>query len=353
MTHPCDVVEDILRIYGYNNIEIPSSLNSSLIIKGEDDRSNKLQNLVAEQLVGAGFNEILNNSLTKKDYYTDLKLYGADHCVALMNPLSEDLNVMRQTLLFGGLESLKRNINYKNPNLRMFEFGNCYAFDASKRNQDNPLSAYSEEMHMGIWLTGKSVAGSWAHPDEDSSYYQLKAHVENIFTRLGLNPGLVKADAESDEVFTQALVMRNREDKLLCRMGVVNTVQTSKFGIVSPVYFAELNWTNLMRATRKNHIVFKEISKYPSVSRDLALLVDAEVTFLQIEAVAYASERKLLKKVELFDVYEGSKLPAGKKSYAVNFILQDEAHTLNDKQIEKVMQNLVKNLQSKLGATLR
>ena len=353
VTHPCDVVEDILRIYGYNNIEIPNSLNSTLIIKGEDDRSNKLQNLVAEQLVGAGFNEILNNSLTKKDYYTNLELFAPDHCVALMNPLSEDLNVMRQTLLFGGLETLKRNINYRNPNLRMFEFGNCYAYDASKHDADNPLNAYSEEMHMGIWLTGKSVEGSWAHPDEESSYYQLKAYVENIFTRLGLNSGLVKTEDEADEVFRQALAMYNREGKPLCRMGVVNSLQTSKFGISSPVYFAELNWTNLMRATRKNHVTFREISKYPSVSRDLALLVDTGITFLQIEAVAYATERKLLKKVELFDVYEGRNLPAGKKSYAVNFILQDDTHTLNDKQIEKVMQNLIKNLQSKLGATLR
>ena len=353
VTHPCDVVEDILRIYGYNNIDIPTTLNSTLTIKGEDDRSNKLQNLVAEQLVGAGFNEILNNSLTKKDYYTDLKLYSADHCVALMNPLSEDLNVMRQTLLFGGLESLKRNINYKNPNLRMFEFGNCYVYDASRSNTDRPLDAYSEEMHMGLWLTGKKVAGSWAHPDEDTNYYQLKAYVENIFMRLGLNPGLVKAEEEKNEIFTQALVMHDREGRLLCKMGVVNPEQTNKVGISAPIYFAELNWKNLMRVTRKKHITFKEINKFPAVSRDLALLLDSDVTFLQVEAVAYATERKLLKKVELFDVYEGSKLPAGKKSYAVNFILQDEGRTLTDKQIEKVMQNLIKNLQGKLGATLR
>lgn len=353
VTHPCDVVEDILRIYGYNNIEIPASLNSTLTIKGETDRSNKLQNLIAEQLVGAGFNEILNNSLTRKEYYSGLETFAPEHCVTLMNPLSEDLNVMRQSLLFGGLESLKRNINYRNTNLRFFEFGNCYSFDASQHHDEQSLSGYSEMQYLGLWITGKCIESSWAHADEDANFYQLKAYVENILSRLGLSIAFLKMEEVQNDIFSQALQLVGSGKKVLATFGVVNPKLTARFEITAPVYFAELNWTYLMQATRKNRVLFHEISNFPAVSRDLALLVDTDVTFLQIETVAYSTEKKLLKKVELFDVYEGKNLPAGKKSYAVNFVLQDETRTLNDKQIDKVMQSLIRNLQNQLGATLR
>jgi len=353
VTHPCDVVEDILRIYGYNNIEIPNKVQSSLTVKGEADRSNKLQNLISEQMVGAGFNEIMNNSLTKATYYTDLKLYPSEHSVNLMNPLSEDLNVMRQTLLFGGLESLKRNMNYQLPNLKMFEFGNCYMYTKEDHEEKDPLKAYREAYHLGIWITGKSVEGSWVHPDEDSNFFQLKGCVEDILSRIGVNAAFLKMENETDEVFSLAMVLKDSSGKTVCRMGIVNTLQTGKMSISVPVYFAELNWTELMRDSKKNHVIFHDISKFPAVSRDLALLLDNKVSFLEIEEVAYAAERKLLKKVELFDVYEGDKLPVGKKSYAVNFVLQDEAKTLNEKQIEKAMQNIIHNLQTKLDASLR
>ena len=346
---PCDVVEDILRIYGYNNVEIPLTVNSSLTIKGETDRSNKLQNLISEQLVGAGFNEIMNNSLTKASYYQD-GTFSAEHAVKVMNPLSEDLSVMRQTLLYGGLESLKRNINHKNPNLRFFEFGNCYRFNEANRRDNVVLSPYSEDYHLGLFICGKRVEGSWAHPDEDSSIYELKANVENIFMRLGLNLAQFKMQQIHDDVFVEAMSITSRSGKELSRLGIVRPEQTAKAEVQIPVYFADLNWTLIMKETKKNALSFQEISNYPKVSRDLALLVDKSVTFLQIEEVAYSSERNLLKRVELFDVYEGKNLPEGKKSYAVNFVLQDESKTLTDKQIEKIMNNLIRNLEQRLGA---
>ena len=349
---PCDVVEDILRIYGYNNVEIPLTVNSSLTIKGETDRSNKLQNLISEQLVGAGFNEIMNNSLTKASYYQD-GTFSAEHAVKVMNPLSEDLSVMRQTLLYGGLESLKRNINHKNPNLRFFEFGNCYRFNEANRRDNVVLSPYSEDYHLGLFICGKRVEGSWAHPDEDSSIYELKANVENIFMRLGLSLAQFKMQQIHDDVFVEAMSITSRSGKELSRLGIVRPEQTAKAEVQIPVYFADLNWTLIMKETKKNALSFQEISNYPKVSRDLALLVDKSVTFLQIEEVAYSSERNLLKRVELFDVYEGKNLPEGKKSYAVNFVLQDESKTLTDKQIEKIMNNLIRNLEQRLGASLR
>lgn len=349
---PCDVVEDILRIYGYNNVEIPLTVNSSLTIKGETDRSNKLQNLISEQLVGAGFNEIMNNSLTKSSYYQD-GVFDNAHAVKVMNPLSEDLSVMRQTLLFGGLESMRRNINHKNANLRFFEFGNCYRYNESNRREGVVLSAYSEDCHLGLFICGKRVEGSWSHPDEESNFFELKACVENILTRLGLVLGLLKVTQESDDVFLESLDIMNRSGKSLARLGIVRPEQTAKAEVMLPVYYADLNWTLLMKETKKNTLSFHEISNYPKVSRDLALLVDKSVTFLQIEEVAYTTERNLLKRVELFDVYEGKNLPEGKKSYAVNFVLQDENKTLNDKQIEKIMSNIVRNLEQRLGATLR
>ena len=350
---PCDVVEDILRIYGYNNVEIPTQLKSSLVIKGDEDQKHKLENLIGEQLVGCGFNEILNNSLTKGAYYEDLKSYPKENLVNIMNPLSSDLNVMRQTLLFGGLESIAYNANRKSPDLRFFEFGNTYHFSPDKQNADNPMAAYKEETHLGLWVTGKRVSGSWAHADEDSSFYELKAYVMNILSRVGLPIGSVIFRQSENDIFAQATAIENRGGKLLVEMGVLSKKLQKQAGIDREVYYADINWTALTKAVRKNTISYREISKYPAVSRDLALLLDNNVPFADVEKVAYQSEKKLLKQVELFDVYEGKNLPAGKKSYAVNFILQDEQKTLNDKQIDAIMQKIIANLKKQLGAELR
>ena len=350
---PCDVVEDILRIYGYNNVEIPTQLKSSLTIPSDIDKAYHRQNVIGEQLVGCGFREILNNSLTKTAYYTELNKYTEETTVKVMNPLSNDLGVMRQTLLFGGLESISRNINHKMPNLRFFEFGNCYHYSPEKKNDEDPIKAYTEEMHLGIWTTGKRVEGSWAHADEKTSFYELKAYVLNIFTRLGVNPGIVVSETSDNNIFGKALALKARSGKVLCEMGTVCHKLLKKMDIDQEVFFADINWDNVMRAIKKNEVLYHDISKFPSVSRDLALLIDKSVEFEQIEQIAHQTEKKLLKSVELFDVYEGKNLPEGKKSYAVNFILQDETKTLNDKQIEAIMTKLINNLKQKLGAELR
>ena len=350
---PCDVVEDILRIYGYNNVEIPTQLKSSLTILGDEDKAYQRQNVIGEQLVGCGFREIMNNSLTKTAYYTELNRYTEETTVKVMNPLSSDLGVMRQSLLFGGLESVARNVNHKMPNLRLFEFGNCYHYSPEKKNDEDPIKAYTEEMHLGMWITGKRVEGSWAHADEQSSFYELKAYVMNIFTRLGVNPGIVVAEKSDNNVFGKALALKARSGKVLCEMGTVCHKLLKKMDIEQDVFFADINWNNLMRAIKKNETLYHDISKFPSVSRDLALLIDKNVEFEQIEQIARQTEKKLLKSVELFDVYEGKNLPEGKKSYAVNFILQDETKTLNDKQIEAIMTKFINNLKQKLGAELR
>lgn len=351
---PCDVIEDILRIYGYNNVEIPTSVKSSLNIKGDVDRSNKLANLISEQLVGAGFNEILNNSLTKEAYYEGLECCPPSSLVHLMNPLSNDLGVLRGTLLFGGLEVIAHNANRKMANLRLFEVGNCYHMDASKESTpERPLAPYSEESHLGLWVCGNRVEGSWAHPAEETSVYELKAYVMNILLRIGLPLGGLVIGNGSSDLFGKSLQIADRNGKVFVELGLVRRALTARLGIEMPVYFADLNWTALMKKVRNASVSFREISKFPAVSRDLALLVDKSVEFAAIERVAYACEKKLLRSVVLFDVYEGKNLEAGKKSYAVNFILQDETKTMSDKQTDAIMQKIIAQLEKQIGAKLR
>ena len=365
---PCDVVEDILRIYGYNNIDIPSSLNSSLSVKGDVDKSHKLQNIVAEQLVGAGFNEILNNSLTKAAYYDNVQSYPAANCVRLLNPLSQDLSVLRQTLLFGGLESISRNVNRRRGDVQFFEFGNCYYFHQEKKSPiiipgvsssrdpeviKHVLDAYSEDYHLGLWVTGKRVSGSWAHADEDQTFYVLKAQVMNTLQRLGVPFGALVIKEGNNDIFSKSILIENRGGKVIAQMGIVAKRLQAAFDIPTEVYFADIAWQQVMRLISKQKVSYTELPKFPAVSRDLALLIDKSVEFAQIEAIAYQTERKLLKEVSLFDVYEGKNLPAGKKSYAVNFILQDESKTLNDKAIDAIMQKLIQSLTKQLGAELR
>ena len=342
---PCDVVEDILRIYGYNNVEIPTELKSSLTIAEEADKNYHRENIIGEQLVGAGFSEIMNNSLTKSSYYEEagLNAYPWEETVKVMNPLSADLGVMRQTL----------NVNRKAQNLRFFEVGNVYKYNKEKWTEENPVKAYSQDYHMALWVTGKRVQGSWAHPDEESSFYELKAHVENILRRIGVAQGLLVSEKSDNNVFDKAIALKTRAGKVLVEMGILSHKLLKRFGLDQKVYYADLDWAGLMKAIRKNKLQFQEISKYPAVSRDLALLVDNNVEFAQIEEIARQADKKLLKRVELFDVYQGKNLPEGKKSYAVNFILQDETKTLNDKAIDAIMQKLIKNLTNKLGAELR
>ncbi|WP_195439310.1 phenylalanine--tRNA ligase subunit beta [Parabacteroides goldsteinii] len=348
-----DVIEDILRIYGYNNIEFSDSVKSNLSYKTATDRSYDLQNLISEQLCGSGFNEIMNNSLTRSAYYDELTTYPVSHCVMLMNPLSADLNGMRQTLLFGGLESIEHNVKRKNGNIRFFEFGNCYDYNVEKKREDATLAEFSEDYRLGLWVCGDRVENSWAHADEKATVYELKAYVENILIRLGVNLKKVIFGNLSNDIYSTGVSITTTSGRELGTFGIVNRKICKAMDIDFEVYYAELSWTLLMKETKKNKVTFSEISKFPAVKRDLALLLDKSVQFAEIEKIAEESERKLLKEVSLFDVYEGKNLPAGKKSYAVSFYLQDETKTLNDKQIDAIMQKIRKNLESKLGASLR
>ena len=350
---PCDVVEDILRIYGYNNVEIPTQLKSSLVIKGDEDKKYKMLNLVSEQLVGAGFREILCNSLTKAAYYDGLASVPTESLVNIINPLSSDLNVMRGTMLFGGLESIVRNANRKYPNLRFFEVGNCYSYNKEKHEDENPLRAYTEENHLALWMTGKRIEGSWIHADENTSFYELRANVDNIFARVGLTPQMTVVEHSDSDLFASALKVMTRGGKVICEMGVVSRAIQKRFGIQNEVFYADINWAQLCKAVKKHAVHYEEVSKFPAVSRDLSLLIDTKTEFAEIERIARNTEKKLLKSVELFDVYEGKNLPEGKKSYAVNFILQDPDKTLNDKAIDAIMNKLINNIKKQLGAELR
>ncbi len=353
VTRACDVVEDILRIYGYNNVEIPSAINSTLTIEGEEDRSHKLKDIVSEQLVGYGFNEVMNNSLTKISYYESLEKLSLDNGVKIVNPLSSDLGIMRQTLLFGGLENVQRNLNRKIEDIRFFEFGNCYHYNSAKADGENHMPAYNEEFHLGIWLAGKREHNSWVKGNEEVNVFELKAHVENIFRRLGVEKSALVIKENDGELLSKSLEYTARNGKTIAVVGIVKSAILHKFDIDGGVFYADINWTNLMKLTRKNKVVYSKLSKYPPVSRDLALLVNNNVKFADIESIAFNTEKKLLKSVELFDVYEGKNIAEGMKSYAVNFVLEDPERTLTDERVDKVMKSILNNLTRQIGAQQR
>lgn len=353
VTRPCDIVEEILRIYGYNNVEIFTEAHINLSQRTDVDFSYYLQQLVAEQLTGQGYCEILNNSLTSQSYYTGSELLPISHCVSLMNPLSGELSVLRQTLLYGGLESIAHNINRKAPDLKFYEFGNIYFLDPSKESsKDRPLAPYSERPVLGLWLTGASRGASWNAASEATTVYDLKAAVENIFRRLGVNPSALRQTQGSDEIFSAKLDIESRSGRHIATLGPVRRAVLHKFGIEQDVFYAEIEWDALYRLVAKNRVTFTEIPRTQPVDRDLALLVDKNVRFSDIEEAIRGAERKLLRDVRLFDVYEGKNLPEGKKSYAVSMQLQDNEKTLNDKQIDAVMAKIIKAVKA-LGAELR
>ncbi len=348
-----DVIEDILRIYGYNNIEIGESLNSNLSYETETDKSYKLQQLISEQLTGAGFNEIMNNSLTASAYYENSSVFPLENNVKIKNALSAELEVMRQTLLFGGLSSLVYNINRKNQDLKFYEFGNCYSYHADKLKDNNPLTAIKEELCLGLWLTGDKVSGSWIHSDEKSSIFELKSYVDTILLRLGVYAGKVVCSQFSNEIYSAGLMLKTISGRILGSLGIVHPILLKTFDIHQEVYFAELSWDALMKEIKTVRVKAMDIPKFPAVRRDLALLINKEIQFAEIEKAAFEVDKKTLKSVVLFDVYEGKNLPEGKKSYAASFILQDEEKTLNDKQIDNLMKRIQEKLEQKLGAQLR
>lgn len=353
VTRPCDVVEDILRIYGYNKIEMPLQVRSSLSYKSTTDAAADMQRIVANQLSGAGFREILNNSLTAVSYYQDDE---PERCVRLLNPLSQDLAVMRRTLLYGGLESIEHNVNRKSKDLAMYEFGNVYFYDGSRESTvEAPLRPFSQGARLALWLTGDSRVASWQAPALEASFYDLRAYVDNILRHLGFDVArdIVYTVAEPSKLFAVAMNVATRKGKNLGILGIVSRAACGKCDLKVPVFFAELDWDALTNAAQKLGITYYDLPKTQAVKRDLALLIDTSVTMADIEKVVKDSEKKILRDVTLFDVYEGDKLPEGKKSYAITVTLRDDEKTLQDKYIDNVMNRIIANLRNRLGAELR
>lgn len=347
----CDVIEDVLRIYGYNNVEMPQSVHSSLSYKTATDAADDLRRLVSEQLTGAGFNEILNNSLTATSYYAELE---PERCVALLNPLSQDLGVMRRTLMFGGLESLAHNINRKSKDLAFYETGNVYErLPEAEATAEKPLAPYREHARLGIWLSGDVQLGNWLCPSRAATFYDLRATVDNVLARIGINPREVQYVKGESALFAASLTLVTRSGKKLGDLGIVAKKFAKMCDIKQEVFFAELDWDALASLALKRKVTFAELPKAMGVKRDLALLIDSSVTMAQVEAAVRESERKLLKDVTLFDVYEGDKLPEGKKSYAISLTLRDDEKTLQDKHIDAVMNKVIANVKKRLGAELR
>ena len=350
---PCDVVEDILRVYGYNNVEFTDAVRSNLSSKSATDFKNDMQELISQQLTAMGFNEILNNSLTSVQYYAEGETYPEAAAVKLMNPLSSDLMLMRQTLLYGGLESIAHNVNRRSSNLKMYEFGNCYHYDAAADASERVLAKFSENTELGIWLTGKTHDGNWAEAPRDLTVFDLKKIVEDIFARLGILEKELVATHFTSDIYAPAPKYENRGGKLIAEMGVVAAKQLKKLDIHQPVFFAHITWDALMKMCAKKKVTFADLPKTQPVKRDLALLLDKAVTFDDVKRVVTQSEKRLLRSVALFDVYEGKNLEAGKKSYAISITLQDDQNTLQDKQIDAVMNKVISNLEKQLGAKLR
>lgn len=335
VTREVDIIEEVLRIYGYNQIEIKQQLKASLNPSPKPDRE-LVQNQIADLLIGNGFNEILNNSLTRMAY-ADKEA----EVVRILNPLSSDLDTMRQNLLFQGLEAISYNQKRKTSDLRLFEFGSVY-FTAE--------AGYREEKHLALLMSGNASAEQWNNKTEKVSFYQLKGLVDGLLSRLNIK-GLQVSDAETDHLAYGLTYHRGAQ--VFVSFGAVNRKALKTTDVQGEVFYADFNWDALMKAIRKNKIVYKEVSRFPSVRRDLAILVDRPVGFIALKALAEKTERKILKSVNVFDVYEGEKIPEGKKSYALSFVFQDEEKTLTDKQIDSVIQKLIVNFEKELKAEIR
>lgn len=354
VTRPCDIVEEILRVYGYNNIEIPQATRATLSRRALTDDSIALENIIGGSLTAAGFCEILNNSLTAASYYETSERWPAAGAVRLMNPLSGDLSLMRRTLLFGGLESIAHNINRKAADLRLYEFGNVYDFNpAAPSTTEKPLAPYTERRTLGLWLTGNAVDPSWDTVARQADVFLLKGIVEGIFRRLGIDLRAVEMTQDSDSVFQARLTLRSKSGLHYGELGILRNSLLRNFDISQSVCYAELEWAPLVKSALRAHTEYTPLARTMPVRRDLALLLDTAVSFADVERTVRRSAGKLLRDVRLFDVYEGKNLPEGKKSYAVALTLQDDEKTLTDKQIDSVMGKTIEALRRNLGAELR
>lgn len=344
-----DVIEDILRIYGFNNIEVPAKVNSTLSYSEKPD-DYRLKNVIGDLLAANGFNEIMNNSLTKAAYFEGLETYKPENTVMLFNPLSSDLNAMRQSLLFGGLETIAYNINRKSHNLRLFEFGKVYTFH--KKEGDNHLKQYQEENRLALFISGHKNTASWNSREVSSDFFTLKAYGEMVLSRLGLQSDYLTTEENNQDIFREGLDY-SQNGKYLLSIGVVSSKLLKAFDIGQDVYYADFSWENILKTLKNHTITFRPLPKFPAVKRDLALLLDKKISFKEVKEIALRTEKHLLKNVSLFDVYEGEKLGADKKSYAVSFTLQDDEKTLTDKQIDKIMNKLIGTYKHLLQAEIR
>lgn len=354
VTRECDIVEEIMRIYGYNNIHIGTTVNSCLSY-GKKPDPRKLKNAVSDYLTDNGFSEIMNNSLTKSEYYDENPDFPADRCIPIINPLSKELNVMRQTLLYSGLECIARNINYKIHDQKLYEFGRSYVKTDEAANQELPVTKrFNETEHVSIFLTGNMTPESWKKKPAEADFFYLKAYVMDILHRMRVNMGRVEMVPTQYKFFAEGLdIVLKDSKKLLGTIGRIGRETLKRMDIKQPVYYADLNWTLLLKGYPTKEVQYQEVAKFPEVRRDLALILKKDVTFAAIEQAAMQCEKKLLKRVSLFDVYEGKGIADGFKSYAVSFILQDKDKTLNDKQIETTMAKIQKTLETQLGAKVR
>jgi len=348
VTREADIVEEILRIYGYNNIESSYSVKSTLSYAPKPD-TNKLKNTISDFLSSQGFSEAMSNSLTKAKYYENKDSFNEEQSVKILNALSIDLNVMRQDLLFGSLEAVIRNVNYKNSDIKLYEFGQTYKFE--KNESENPTNSYKEEKHLAIVISGNKKPINWNSPLEKTDFYHLKSKVESIFKRLDFNTEKMKSTESERDIFSYG-IKHSINNNTLVELGRVSNKYLSEFGIEQEVFYADINWNNLIKHLPQTP-KFVPISKYPAVKRDLALLLNKDVKFAQIQELAYKTEKKLLKNISIFDIFEDKKLGENKKSYAVSFKIQDETKTLKDKQIDKIMKKLQYTFEKELGAELR
>lgn len=351
VTREADVIEEILRIYGYNNIEFPEKLMTSLSYadKPEPDR---VRNVVSDMLSSNGFYEVMNNSLTKASYTEHSEAFDARSNVEILNPLSSELNVMRQSLLFGALESVAYNINRQNADLRFYEFGKVYALSPEKKSEKDDLSGYIESQRLALTITGASDKESWRKAPAMTDFFEIKKMVYTVLERLGFEPSAIKEEYVSGEVMKEGLSLYYKK-KEVASLGTVTKKWLKHFDIKQEVYYADINWDMMLSQIKSHQIVYQPVSRFPEVRRDLALLLDNTVTFAEVEAVARQYGGKYLKTVNLFDVYQGENLGKNKKSYAVSFILQNPDKTLKDKEIDKTMQKLIKAFEKQVGAEIR
>ena len=350
VTREVDIVEEILRVYGYNNIDISGKLNSSISVRPKPDLE-KMQNSIADYLVGNGMMEIMNNSLTKAEYIDYTNELSSDNNVNLLNPLSKDLNILRQSLIFGGLETISYNINRKSANLGLFEFGNVYRWN-NKFDKAEGIKNYTEVKHLMIFATGKVNGNLWSSADADVDFYFVAGLVNSIFQKLGLNTGKLTVNETESDTYTYSLQYLFN-DKLVCEVSLISNKLRKQFDISQDVFCADINWTNLVKYSAAADVQYKQVSKFPAVKRDLSLVLDKNIRFVELKDAAMNTERKLLKSVNLFDIYEGKNLGEGKKSYAMSFMLLDENKTLTDKVIDKTMGKIQKAFEQQFGARLR